>query len=71
MQGVRLPSLTLALAASDRVPRFSRLESANADSVWFVRFNMAKPSHPPWKGRELEVRQQPIVLFSLAVASRG
>ena len=38
--------------ASDRVPRFSRLE--RADSVRFVRFNMAKPSHPP-KWRDLVV----------------
>ncbi len=30
-----------------------RLESAKADSVWFVRLNMARPSHPPWKGGNL------------------
>jgi hypothetical protein len=39
------PVLTLVLRTSDRVPRFSRFE--DADSVRFVRFNMAKPSHPP------------------------
>jgi hypothetical protein len=36
---VRLPLLALAFWSSFRVPRFSRLELA--DSVRFVRFNMA------------------------------
>jgi hypothetical protein len=35
------------------------LESAKADNVRFVRFNnMARPSHPPRKGRGHEVRQK-------------
>jgi hypothetical protein len=42
--------LTSAFAARDRVPRFSPLESAKADSVRFMRLNMARPSHPPEKG---------------------
>jgi hypothetical protein len=37
-----------ATEASDRVPRFSRFRLA--DSVRFVRFNMATPSHPPVLG---------------------
>jgi hypothetical protein len=37
-----------ATKASDRVPRFSRFRLA--DSVRFVRFNMATPSHPPVSG---------------------
>jgi len=40
--------MTRAEAASDRVPRFSRLRLA--DSVRFVRFNMTRPSHPPSSG---------------------
>jgi len=45
---VRLPMLALALPSSFRVPRFSRL--GLADSVRFVRFNMARPSLPPvWR----------------------
>jgi len=44
------PELRLASEASDRVPRFSRFRWA--DSVRFVRFNMAIPSHPPaWGGK--------------------
>jgi hypothetical protein len=42
------PLLTFACEASDRVPRFSRFRWA--DSVRFVRFNMAIPSHPPASG---------------------
>jgi hypothetical protein len=42
---VWMPSLRPARVASDRVPRFSRFRWA--DSVRFVRFNMAIPSHPP------------------------
>jgi hypothetical protein len=35
------------------------LESAKADNVRFVRFNnMARPSHPPRKGRGHEVKQK-------------
>src|SRR4051812_24684638 len=45
MRRVTLPMLALASEASDRVPRFSRLRLA--DSVRFVRFNMARPSLPP------------------------
>jgi hypothetical protein len=32
------------------VPRFSRFRVA--DSIRFVRFNMARPSHPPQLGRD-------------------
>jgi hypothetical protein len=39
--------LTSASAARDRVPRFSPLERTKADSVRFLRLNMARPSHPP------------------------
>jgi hypothetical protein len=45
---VRLPLLAPALRPSIRVPRFSRL--VLADSVRFVRFNMARPSLPPQTG---------------------
>src|SRR4051794_37188457 len=37
------PMLPPSTRANDRVPRFSRFDLA--DSVRFVRFNMAKPSH--------------------------
>src|SRR5271157_5231702 len=47
MRRVVLPLLPLALRASVRVPRFSRL--VRADSVRFMRLNMANPSHPPAK----------------------
>jgi len=47
MRRVDLPLLPLALRTSVRVPRFSRL--VRADSVRFMRLNMAKPSHPPEK----------------------
>src|SRR5271157_4182439 len=47
MRRVVLPLLPLALRASVRVPRFSRL--VRADSVRFMRLNMADPSHPPAK----------------------
>jgi hypothetical protein len=56
MRGVDLPLRALALTASDRVPRFSRFRLA--DSVRFVRFNMARPSHPPASGGIEEVRRQ-------------
>jgi hypothetical protein len=42
------PLLMPATRASDRVPRFSRFRLA--DSVRFMRFNMATPSHPPALG---------------------
>jgi len=41
--------LTLASEASDRVPRFSRFRLA--DSVRFVRFNMAKTLTSAGEGR--------------------
>jgi hypothetical protein len=48
----RTGSAEAEAAASDRVPRFSRFRLA--DSIRFVRFNMAKPSHPPtWGGRKV------------------
>ena len=47
--GSCLPELAFALMASVRVPRFSPSELA--DSVRFVRFNMARPSLPPRKRR--------------------
>ena len=40
-------------------PEIQPVGKAKADNVRFVRFNnMAKPSHPPQKGRDHEVRQQ-------------
>jgi len=54
--GVWLPSFTPALRTSDRVPRFSRFRVA--DNVRFVRFDMARPSHPPHTGGIEEVTRR-------------
>jgi hypothetical protein len=40
--------MALAWRPSDLVPRFSRFRLA--ESVRFVRFSMARPSHPPTTG---------------------
>ena len=53
---VGLPLNSPVARTNDRVPRFSRLR--RADSVRFVRFNMARPSLPPSSGGLEEVGRQ-------------
>jgi hypothetical protein len=51
---VETPKLKRATGASDREPRPRFRRFRVVDSVRFVRFNIALPSHPPaWGGRKV------------------